>query len=200
MKREEFDTLPPILKKVKDHGYKVFSSGDYDLNIIGVRTIKNRKDNEFDDKIVIAYLLNGKWIVESGEATTDAGRYWLTKPDYKACAVYVHPQQARGAYKLDLHRGKYTALCQRKPVLFWRDGNKDSHVDYSCSLAYYDTIGLNIHRATSKKGGSTYVERWSAGCQVWKHASDHERMIELCKLQIEKYKWENFTYTLITDE
>ena len=200
MKREEFDTLPPILKKVKDHGYKVFSSGDYDLNIIGVRTIKNRKDNEFDDKIVIAYLLNGKWIVESGEATTDAGRYWLTKPDYKACAVYVHPQQARGAYKLDLHRGKYIALCQRKPVLFWRDGNKDSHVDYSCSLAYYDTIGLNIHRATSKKGGSTYVERWSAGCQVWKHASDHERMIELCKLQIKKYKWEHFTYTLITDE
>lgn len=200
MKKEEFDTLPPILRKVQNLGFKVFQAGDYDLNIIGVRTIKNRKDNEFDDFIHIAYLLNGKWIVESGESTTDAGRYWLMKPDYKPCAVFVHNQQCRGAYKLDLHRGKYMALCQRKPVLFWRDGNKDNHVDYHSSVVYNDTIGLNIHKASSKEGGSRYVERWSAGCQVWKNALDHVRMIELCKLQIKTHKWEHFTYTLITDE
>ncbi len=200
MIREEFTELPPILQKVKDQGFKVFKSGDYDLNIVGLRTIQGRKDNEFDDRIFIAYLLDGKWIVESGEATTDAGRYWLTKPDYKPCAVYLHPQQARSAYEIGLHRGKYEALVQRKPVLFWRDGNKDSHVDYNSSVAYHDKIGLNIHRATAKEGGSSYVERWSAGCQVWKYRSDHERMITLCKRQIEKRGWNRFTYTLITDE
>ena len=196
----EFAELPPILRKVQQHGFRVFSSGNYDLNIIGVRTIAGRKDNEFDDRIYIVYLLNGKWVSEWGEATTDAGRYWLTKPDYKPCAVYLHPQQARGAYELGLHRGKYEALVQRKRVLFWRDGNKDNHVDYASSVAYNDLIGLNIHRATAKSGGSEHVERWSAGCQVFKYASDHQRMIRLCKQQINKRGYHKFTYTLITDE
>ena len=200
MRIEEFTELPPILQRVEKQGFKVFSAGDYDLNIVGVRTIQDRKDNEFDDRIYIAYLLDGRWIVESGEATTDAGRYWLTKPDYKPCAVYLHPQQARGAYEIGLHRGKYEALVQIKPVLFWRDGNKDSHVDYNSSVAYHDRIGLNIHRATAKDSGSMYVERFSAGCQVWKYRSDHERMMILCKRQIEKRGWNRFSYTLITDE
>ena len=197
---KHFDELPPILRKVKQHGFKVFSAGDYDLNIVAERKIQGRTDNEFDDVLHIAYLLEGKWIVESGAATTDAGRYWLTKPDYKPCAVYLHPQQARGAYQLGLHRGKYEALVQRKPVLFWRDGNKDAHVDYSSSVAYSDIIGLNIHRASTKNGGSKYVDRWSAGCIVWKHSSDHERMISLCKKQVEKQGWHKFTFTLIPEE
>ena len=191
---------PKILRKVESFGFKTFDSGEYDLNIIGLRTIQGRIDNQFDDFIYIVYRLGDVWVEEYGEATTDPGRYWLEKPDYKPCAVYVHPQQARGAYEIGYHRGKYEALCQRKPVLFWRDGNKDAHVDYNSSVAYNDTIGLNLHHATSKEGGSVYVDKWSAGCQVWKHASDHKRMIELCKLQIQKRGWKNFTYTLITDE
>ena len=140
------------------------------------------------------------WVEEWGPATTDPGSYWLTKPDYKPCAIYYHPQQARGAYEIGLHRGSYTALVQRRPVKFWRDGNKDEHADYY-GVLYTDVIGLNIHRSSTRPEGGQTVDKWSAGCQVWKYAADHARMIELCKLQLQHHPtWTKFTYTLIPEE
>ena len=191
--------LPPILKKVKEHGYVIFDDGDYDLNIVGIRNLNSNRDNEFDDKLIVAYKTADIWITEEFIITTDAGAYWLTKPDYKPCAIYKHPQQARGAYKIGLHRGKYEALVQIYPVEFWRDGNKDEHADYNCSQVFKERIGLNIHRSSTRESGSHYVDKWSAGCQVFKYADDRgfKRFMWLCKKQIESLGYKSFTYTLI---
>ena len=200
VKKYPLSELPPLLKRVESFGFKVFSSGDYDLNIIGERRMIDRQDNRFDDWIHVAYPLGYEWIIETAEATTDPGRYWLTKPDYKACAVFHHPQQCRGAYKLGLHRSSYKALCQRKPVFFWRDQNKDAHADYRGRVVR-GLIGLNVHRSSkSRKDGSTYVDKWSAGCQVYKVNNDFLRLIELCEKQIETLGYDSFTYTLIPQE
>lgn len=198
MIKQYHDQLPNILNVVKQHGFVIFDDGDYDLNIIGIRNVKNPKDNLFDDEIVIAYRLNEKWITETAAFTTDPGRYWLTKPDYKACAVYYHPQQARGAYKIDLHRG-YKALRQIQPVQFWRDTNKDEHANYEGAI-HKGLIGLNIHRSSTNKGGSTYVDRWSAGCQVFQNNDDFQRFLELCENQIKSLGYRTFTYTLISNK
>lgn len=199
MIKKEYTDLPPILDAVKKHGFAVFADGNYDLNIIGVRNTINPQPNLFDDEIHIAYKLGDKWIVESAEFTTDAGRFWLEKPDYKACAVYYHPQQARGAYKIGLHRGRYEALVQIRPVSFWRDGNKDQHANYEGHV-HKDLIGLNIHRSSIREGGSTYINKWSAGCQVFQNNNDYQRFIQLCKLQISALGYRTFTYTLITNQ
>ena len=199
MKVRKHEDLPPILWNVKRHGYVIFEDGDYDLNIIGVRNIVSPQDNLFDDTIVIAYRLDGEWVTEEARITTDPGRYWLTKPDYKPCAVYAHPQQARGAYKLGKHRGKYKALVQHQPVWFWRDGNKDEHAD-NTGEKFKDRIGLNIHRSSTREDGSYFVDQWSAGCQVFQNVQDYNRFIELCELQVESLGYRTFTYTLITNE
>lgn len=194
-----YTNIPPILKKVQDHGFTIFHDGDYDLNIVGVRNLNSNRDNEFDDKLIVAYKTGDLWITEEFIITTDAGRYWLTKPDYKPCAIYKHPQQARGAYEIGLHKGKYEALKQWRPVEFWRDSNKDEHADYNCSKVYKEVIGLNLHRASTRESGSHYVDKWSAGCQVFKYADDRgfKRFMWLCHQQIRILGYRTFTYTLI---
>ena len=37
---KEYESLPPVLELVKERGFKVFSDGDYDLNIIGLRNLQ----------------------------------------------------------------------------------------------------------------------------------------------------------------
>jgi len=198
MIKRTHDELPDILWTVKKHGFVVFEDGDYDLNIIGVRNVINPQPNRFDDKIIIAYMLDGQWITEEADFTTDPGRYWLQKPDYKPCAVYYHPQQARGAYKIGQHRG-YRALKQVQKVKYWRDGDKGEHANYEGHV-YKDLIGLNIHRSSLREGGSTYVDKWSAGCQVFQNNNDFQRFLELCDMQIKHLGYRTFTYTLITNE
>ena len=64
MIQNEYDTLPPILQKVLDHGFVIFQDGDYDLNIVGVRNLNSAKDNQFDDKLIVAYRKGSIWITE----------------------------------------------------------------------------------------------------------------------------------------
>jgi hypothetical protein len=98
---------PKILDKIQEeYGFKVFQDGPYDLNIIGVRNLENHS-NQYDDKLHVCYLgEDGEWKEDIFQVSTDPGRYWLTKQDYKDCAVYKHPQQARGAYKVGTAQGK----------------------------------------------------------------------------------------------
>ena len=200
MKKLHYEELPPLLKKLKDdYGYVYFDDGDYDLNIIGVRKLGDDSGfNQFNDRIFIIYKKGDIWVEESGAATTDPGRYWLLKPDYHACAIMKHPQQARGAYKLGIHRG-YEALTQCTALEYWRDGSKDEILDYKGKV-FKKNIALNIHRSSTREGGSVYVDRHSAGCQVWQDPIDFRRMLELCKLQIKTLGYRTFTYTLIAEE
>jgi len=203
MNRIETQQRPPILDRVESFGFRVFDQPNYDLNIIGVRRMQNRQDNEFDDSIHIVYRMLDFWVEEWAPATTDPGSYWLTKPDYKPCAIYYHPQQARSAYEIGYHKGRadHECLKQVRTVKYWRDGDKDHHASYTGHETIYENIiGLNIHR--SSKHGSEFVDAWSAGCQVYKYPRDLERLITLCKLQIEHHPtWSHqFTYTLIPEE
>lgn len=189
--------LPKILEHIAlEHGFKYFDDGDYDLNIIGERRISDRVTNEFDDYINIVHLERGKWIWHRYQATTDPGSYWLQKPGYKPTAIMKHPQQARGAWVLGMHRGKYEALVQWKPIQLWRDGNKDNHLDYSGEITT-ELVGINIHRSSTRPGGSKFVEKYSAGCQVFKDRAGLDKLVELAKLQRDTLGYKTFTYTLI---
>ena len=197
---------PPLLQKVEMHQFKVFDSADYDLNIIGVRNVLNPQINRFDDEIHIIYRLDGNWVDEWGPATTDPGLYYLEKEDYRqdGVAVMMHPQQCRGAYRIDYHNKgnrtkRYFCLRQHKSVKIWRDNNLNKRADYEGPI-YTGVYYLNIHRSSKHKGGSNYVHNWSAGCQVWKDPNDFKRMMELARLQVTKTGYTTFTYTLITNE
>jgi hypothetical protein len=143
---------PAVLDDVAKHRFTVFTQGDYNFNIIGVRNLDSSSVNRFDDTIYVCWKVGFEWKMFKAPITTDPGRYWLEKPDYKPCAVMYHNQQVRSAYKFGLHRGSYKALVQAKPIKYWRDGNKDAHIDYTGTI-YNDIIGLNIHRASTRQDG-----------------------------------------------
>lgn len=189
--------LPDILQRVKNHGFVVFDSDkDFDLNIIGLRNPKG-STNEFDDLLFCVFKVGGQWIVNKYKITTDPGLHWLYNPmRVEGAAILYHPQQCRSVYKLDLHRGKYLALCQRNGrVKVWRDNNKDSTHDFDGKV-YEGRYGINIHRANSR-GITNSVNKYSAGCQVFKNAADFAEFIEACKMQKQQNGWDTFTYTII---
>jgi hypothetical protein len=181
-------------------GYAFFTKGVYNLNIIGVRSNQNNNvTNKYDDYLVVDYETNNGHKRQVYTITTDPGSYYMNKPmNSKGTAILV-PNQYRGAYKIDLHNGKYKALCQRnKPVQVYRDGNKDTKYDLLPEKTETGMFGINIHRSNQAYTRST-VDQYSAGCQVFNDPSEFASFMTLCNKA--KDIWGNcFTYTLITED
>lgn len=192
------DSLPPILQRVKALGHAVFDNGDYDLNIVGIRS-KNQVANSFDDWITITYKADGIWQTRWYACTTDPGTYWLENPSKVAGTAVLCPGQYRGVYAIDKHAGAYDALCQRNgEVSVWRDADKDNRIDPDKSKVYTGYFGINIHHA-SYTGTSTQINKWSAGCTVIANIDDFNDFLATCRLQVSKRGWSKFTYTLIEE-
>ena len=193
------ERFPAILEKVTNHGFVIFSAGFYNLNIVGVRN-PNGRTNQFDDDLYVVHKEldedNIIWAEYKFKCTTDPGLYWLKNGRSSGTAVLCHPQQCRGAYKIDFHRGKYKALCQRlKPVYVWRDANKDDIVDYG-GRKYTVNSGINIHRASQYFTRET-VDRYSAGCTVIQNPDDFDIFMRLCYKQQDHGMGYRFTYTIL---
>ena len=180
-------------------GYKYFTGGDYDVNIIGVRNsdTKNRVTNAFDDCMTLSYKVEGEWKFHCYKCTTDPGTHWVENIMREDGVAILKPGQYRGSHKLRLHAGKYLALGQKKPLLVYRDDNRDNNYDLLEESVQEGLFGINIHRATGKKGGkSTRVDKWSAGCQVIASYDDFEEFLGICKES--SLIWGNsFSYTLL---
>jgi len=163
------------------------------LNIIGVRS-SNIEANLFDDWLYLTQNLeNGDVAIYEFPITTDPGAYWLKNPMNVDGTAILVPGQYLNSHRLGLHQGKYEALKQNKPVKVWRDNNGDTTIDQSGEI-YEGVFGINIHRSNAKTA-SNIVEKWSAGCQVFKKVNDFNLFIEICKNSGQ----ENFTYTLLEE-
>ena len=106
----------------------------------------------------------------------------------------LRPDQYRSTYKIGKHQGKYHALCQLGgPVTLWRDVNRDSKHDMKDSTIATGYFGINIHKAGRK---STQVNKWSAGCQVFKNDGDFKEFMKTMRIAEEKFG-NSFSYTLL---
>ena len=180
---------------IEGMGYKWFSKGDYNVNLIGVRN-PNLVANSFDDTMLCAFKIQGVWQLKEWPITTDAGKFWLAHPmNEKGCAILV-PNQYLGAYAIGLHRGVYKALCQRGEVEVYRDDNKDQILDFNNVTKEWGQFSINVHRAGDD---SKIVGKWSAGCQVMKKRVDWDDLMQICTKA--RGIWGNsFTYTLIKEQ
>lgn len=187
-------------KIFKAKGYAYFTKGDYNLNIIGVRSDnKNKVTNLYDDILIVIYKTpNGKWTRQTYQITTEPGIYYMTKGQMnpKGTAILV-PGQYRGSWQLGLHKGKYKALTQKKAVKVYRDGDKDDVYDLDPTTIDNGVFGINIHRS-NEFNKSLYVNNYSAGCQVFADPNEFRRFISLCEKQRERYG-NSFTYTLLNE-
>jgi hypothetical protein len=77
--------------------YAFFENGEYNINIIGIRNSAtgNKVTNAFDDKLVVAYKLDGVWIVKVYPITTDNG----------GGTARLVCNQYRGSHAIGLHQG-----------------------------------------------------------------------------------------------
>ena len=192
-------TREQIQTAMESKGYKYFTGGDYDVNIIGVRNsdTHGKVTNAFDDCVTISFKEDGEWKFYCYQATTDPGSHWEQNLLNKKGVAILKPGQYRGSHKLRLHQGKYLALGQKKPVKVYRDNNRDGKYDLLEENIDEGIFGINIHRATGRAGGkSVQVDKWSAGCQVIADNDDWHQFLDIC--QTAREKWGNsFTYTLL---
>ena len=186
--------LATIVNAVRSKTYETYSR-PYELNIVGVRadsTIPNR----FDDEIHVFFKNNtNQWIHYIFPATTDPGTYWLRNPMHPQGTAILQQGQYKGAYQIGLHRNKYYALVQRKPVSVLRDYDRNATLDFLNGRLDTGMFGVNIHRA-SVNGTTKTVDNYSAGCQVFANINDFNRFMQLCEKHKELYG-NSFTYTLI---
>lgn len=190
-------------------GHQVFTSGDYNLNLFGIRSSDNTAGT-FNDLLGCAYKVDGQWHVRYWAATTDPGLYYRENPMNVKGTAILCPGQYRSAYVIAKHKSSYDALCQRTggdPVTVWRDANRDDVLDYEGPT---DTgfFGINLHASSSNPYGETRdrdddaaVGKWSAGCQVHATTTGFREMMALARKQIEVHPtWtERFTYTLLDE-
>lgn len=164
-------------------GYKWTQFG-----IVGIRSKADEPD-KFDDLIGLIENDTVTWFT----GTTNPGIHWLINLLNPKGAALLKPNQYLDTWKLDLHQGKYLALCQRKPVVVYRDSNKNN---FSEETAVIETglFGINIHRANPSIL-SIINDKWSAGCQVLNDPKDFEYLIKRCQASGLK----DFSYTLLKE-
>lgn len=191
-------TREQIQKAVESKGHKWFEGGDYNLNIVGVRNsdTNGAVTNKFDDKLTVSYSVDGELKYHEFDATTDPGSHWEKNLLNKDGVAILVPNQYRGSHEIRKHQGKYEALCQKKNVKVYRDNNKDGVYDMLEENIQEGIFGINIHKAGSRTEGSTQIDKWSAGCQVFSKESDFNQLMELAYKAKDLYG-NSFTYTLI---
>ena len=193
-------TREQIEAAIKAKGYVWFNDDankGYDVNIVGVRNAVTGKKvtNVFDDNLTLSFKdENGVWQFYCWMNTTDPGKKsmleWKKMGITGGCARLV-PNQYRGSHTIGLHQGKYQALKQQKSVKVYRDSDLD--LEYDEDKITEGIYGINIHKAGQD---STWVNDWSAGCQVFKRVKDFDEFMKIVK-KAAKIHGSSFTYTLI---
>jgi hypothetical protein len=185
--------IDKIKAAMKVKNYKFFESGDYNLNIIGIRNSDtgSKVTNVFDDLLTVSYKIGDVWHFKKWAATTDPGTKGVKEFHNAQGVARLVPGQYRGSHAIGLHQGKYEALKQAKPVKVYRDANKD--MNYDTKLITEGIYGINIHKAGAD---STYVENWSEGCQVFKKSADFDEFMAIVK-KAATLHGNSFTYTLL---
>lgn len=188
-----FYKQPKIVDVLEQNNLHVYTR-PYELNIIGVRS-NSRITDKFDDYIYICFKNGiGTWENHRFNATTDPGLHFINKPMNGSGTAILKQGQYKGTYQMGMHRGKYKALVQRKPVTVYRSKNNSRDIDTKKAIQT-GQFGINIHHA--KGDGTTEdVNRWSAGCQVIANINDFKKLMGFAEQHAKLYG-NSFTYTLI---
>jgi len=182
-------SLSKIKNTLKAKKYKIFTR-PFELNIIGLRTTS--EPNKFDDTMILFYNdENGKTIFKEYPITTDPGTYWLNNPMNVKGTAMLKQGQYINTWSQGLHRNSYKALVQSKPVTVYRDNDRNSTFTSDKEDTGY--FGINIHKALSD---TNKVDKFSAGCQVFKKTADFNEFMKATDEHRKRYG-NAFTYTLL---
>ena len=176
-------TIEEIKTEFQKHNYKWF-----DFHFVGIRS-KANLPNQFDDLFGVITKDKIEWFT----CTTNAGTHYLKNLLDKDGTALLKANQYVDTWAIGLHQGKYEAFKQVKPVVVFRDADKDDIAEET-SVTETGIFGINIHRA-NPNATSTIVDKWSAGCQVLNNPNDFAKVL----LQAKNTNQKAFTYTLLKE-
>jgi len=163
-----------------------------ELNLIGIR-VASGEFNRWKDFLGVFWYEAGIPYFKTFPGTTVPGRYYLIDKflNPNGCAVMC-PGQYKDVYECGLHKGKYPALVQRKKIRYFRDNNKNDIIEQTGEIVE-GVIGLNIH---TTQGVFPFVNKYSAGCQVYQNPLQFEWVMQVVKEHAKRYG-NKFDYTLM---
>lgn len=198
-------TFSDITTLFSKKNYTFYTTGCFNLNLIGIRAEDSRSD-KFDDQFHLIYRdTDNRFKHHKFELTTDAGKHWLLNPmNIGGCAIMI-PGQYKSAYKIGKHKD-YEALEQVSAMWYVRDNNRDDVLDFDLyrdpekrkKHAFSENIKSNIHRA-SAISDLLHVGMYSAACQVFRKKKDFDFLLSIAKKQPIAGNGNFFTYSLIEE-
>lgn len=153
--------------------------------IVGVRSLAD-KANEYDDMI---YLLTVDGFFKF-KGSTNPGTYWLLNFMNPKGTAVLKPGQYK--YKFGTHKG-YEALNQAAPVTVYRDSDKDTRSEET-AVTETGYFAINIHRS-NESVASKFINKWSAGCQIFSDPKDFELFLS----ELKKSNKKEFLYSLVKE-
>lgn len=171
---------------------------DFDVFLFGIRG-PGLSTRPWDDRLGCIWWEGGRWRCILARGTTDPGRDGAGGRQHQR-GVAVHcAGRHRAVWTLGIHargrRSEHRALVQRSTPPVWRDSVGDGRLD-DLQGPYVDVTGLNMHGPW--RGGLERVGDASHGCQVWHRMQDLERVLDVCRAQVEQVAVDTFSYALFT--
>jgi hypothetical protein len=181
-----------LVNALKGKGYVIYTK-PYQLNIVGRRS-KNTIPNKFDDKMFVFWKNDDNdWEGKEYNITTDPATYFLQNPLSNLGSAILKEGQYVDSYGIGMHRNSYEAVVQKKPVVVYRDYNRDAILDWNNGREETGLFGINLHKAGANTAD---IGKYSAGCQVFANVSDFEEFMNLARKH-KQLHGNTFTYTLI---
>lgn len=191
-------TYSHLRRRFEALGYPFYDTGDYNLNIVGIRT-PDMRSNLFNDWIVVAFRQFDHELLFVFDATTDPGLYWRQHPINVAGTAILKPGHHKGMFRIGQHKGRYTALVQHASVPVYRDNDGNAVLDaYRGIPVEIGQYGINLHRASNEYSEGDEVGKWSAGCQVIARSSDFDLFMAICHRAAREWG-PIFSYTLLEE-
>lgn len=197
MKKKDI-TYKNIKALVESKGYKFFT-GEFNINMIGLRS-KNRQVDNWDDFFILCWQEGKKnmiWV--NDQFTTDPGIYYMQQKllNPNGCAILACGQY-KGVWKIGKHgKNPYEAFVQTgAKVKVYRDRDKDNILEFDSKSITEGFFGINQHHGYD----SVKIGPNSAGCQVHRYKKDLAYVLSIAKKNIKAGHGDSFTYTLLEED
>ena len=193
--------LQDVIDEMQSLGYKIDTRPNA-LNVVGIRDASVAVPENYSDNIAYFWFDdNGDLQGNVAEATTTPGIQYLQNPLEDAAksggTAIMKQGQYTNAYQIGIHRSKYEALVQAKPITVIRDNDRNSILNYFADTTT-GLYGINIHHSTASYASEDKIGPDSAGCQVFRWIDDFNDMMARARIHRGLYG-NNFTYTLIDE-
>lgn len=185
--------LDYVFELYDTYEYPLFTNGDYNLNIFGIRN-DARVSGTFDDVMGVLYKERGLWELLVFPATVDCGVFYMKSPMNPDGAAFVKEGFYRGLWKIGGFKG-VECLIQKETIQYYRDNNRDDIIDLDPKTIKSGNIGIFCHPHFQNFGTAEKIYNSSAGCQVPKDYNDFKKLMELCK-KSEKIYGNSFSYSM----